>query len=62
MPFQNNLFITSPKEKTGSSTGYILIHYIPIVGGYMLDDYEMGSYEWPSMSLCYPLIYTLTAS
>ena len=26
----------------------------------MVDGYEMGVYEWPSMSLRYLLIYTLT--
>ena len=30
------------------------------VGGYMMDGYETDSYEWPSMSLRYSLICTLT--
>ena len=47
-------FITSQKKKK------ILIHYIPIVGGYMVDGYEMGINEWPSMYLRYSLICTLT--
>ena len=44
MPFQKNLFITSLKEekKWDPLFGYIPIRYIPIVGGYMADGYEMG--------------------
>ena len=61
MFFQKNLFNTSPKEKKSEpSSAYIPIRYIPIVRGYMVDGYEMDVYEWLSMSLHYPLIYTLT--
>ena len=49
------------KSRTGSLFGYIPLHYMLIVGGYMVDGYEMGNYEWPSMSLRYSIICTLIA-
>ena len=56
------------KSQIGCPFGYIPLHYIPIGGGggggvgYMVDGYEMGNYEWPSMFLRYSLICTLTVS
>ena len=47
------------KEKNRMPNRVHLIHYIPIVGGYMVDVYEMGIYEWPLTSLRYLLISTL---
>ena len=44
----------------GCPNGYIPIHHIPIVGGYRVVSYEMGSYEWSSISLRYPLRWTAT--
>ena len=48
------------KKRITCPNGYIPMHYIPIVGGCMVDVYEMGIYEWPSTSLRYLIIYTLT--
>ena len=45
------------KFELESPFGYIAIHYIPIVGR----GDEMGSNKWPSTSLRYSLVRTLTA-
>ena len=49
------------KKNISLSTGYIPIHYIPIMGSYMVDVYEVGIYGWSLMSLRYLLIPSLTA-
>ena len=54
------VYYFSKRKKPEPSFAYIPIHYISIVRGYMVDGYEMDVYEWLSMSLRYPLIYTLT--
>ena len=43
--FQKKNVLLLQTKKTGSFVGCILIRYIPIMGGCMVDGYEMGIYE-----------------
>ena len=62
LPKEFVYYFSKRKKKKNPSFEYIPIQYISIMGDYMVDGYEMDVYEWPSMSLRYPLIYSLTVS